>query len=294
VDLGAGKPAELAAAAVEAVQGRTEDRYRLAADFYHGPHATNERGRYALAELSFLRWEIERGVLDDPAAERGGSYWWRAVNDQLLHDKLEADLIAAGSLGAASSRNVELWLEFIHAPSSATWYRAHNASIVAGYLVYEPLAATELCAERFMMNVALVRVLYAHALAAEPRMALGLFAPAARLLGDPRRRSVRLFLDLRDQFPSGYPLDGWTLEELIAAEGPLARTIDYGIIASRVTDLYEFAAVSLGEPRVRTLEEEGALCYSWPAEEREPWLEGTTRPLARAIAMATGRRHPVR
>jgi hypothetical protein len=287
-------PAGMAAAAVEAVQGETEARYRLAADFYHGPRATNERGRFGLAELSFLRWEIERGVLDDPAAEGGGSYWWRAVNDQLLRDKLEADLLAGGSAGAASSRNVELWVEFISAPSPATWYRAHNASIVAGYLVHEPLAATELTAECFMMNVALVRVLYAHALAAAPRLALGPFAPAARLLGDPRRQSVRLFLDLRDQFPDEYPLDGWTLESLIAAEGPLARTIDYGIIASRVTELYEFAAACLGEPRIRTLEDEGALCYSWPADERGPWLDGTTRPPARAIAIATGRRHPIR
>jgi hypothetical protein len=287
-------PAGMAAAAVEAVQGETEARYRLAADFYHGPHATNERGRYALAELSFLRWEIERGVLDDPAAEGGGSYWWRAVNDQLLHDKLEADLIAAGSPGAASSRNVELWLEFISAPSPATWYRAHNASIVAGYLVYEPLAATELSAERFMMNVALVRVLYAHALSAAPRLALGPFAPLGRLLGDPRRRSVRVFLDLRDVFPERYPLDGWTLEELIGGEGRLASALDYGIITSRVTELYEFAAASLEEPRITKLESDGALCYSWPAEERAPWIAGNRRPMARAIALATGRRHPVR
>ena len=290
----AGHAAGTAAAAVEAIQGETEARYRLAADFYHGARVTNERGRYALAELSFLRWEIERGVLDDPAAEGGGSYWWRAVNDQLLRDKLEADLLAAGSPGAASSRNVELWLEFISAPSPAAWYRAHNASIVAGYLVHEPLAATELSAERFMMNVALVRVLYAHALAAAPRLALGLYAPLGRLLGDPRRRSVRIFLDLRDVFPERYPLDGWTLEELLAEERPLARALDYGIIASRVTELYEFAAASLGEPRITTLESKGALCYSWPAEERAPWVAGITRPVARAIAIATGRRHPMR
>jgi hypothetical protein len=285
--------AEIAAATVEAVQDNTDRRYRLAADFYSGQRATKECGRYGVAELSFLRWEIERGVLDRPTRGDGGSPWWRAVNDELLSDKVEARLLATGCAGAPSSRIVELWLEFIRAPSAATWYGAHNASIVAGYLKHESLAASELLVERFMMNVALLRVIYAHALAAAPRLALGRFAPLGRLLGDPRRRSVRLFLDLRNQFPEGYPLDGWALDELIAAEGPLPRTMDYGIIASRVSELYDFAGGCLNEPRITTLVSDGAPCYSWPAEERAPWFVGTTRPLARAIALATGHRHRI-
>ena len=283
---------ELAAARVEAVRDSTAGRYSLAAEFYYGLRATCECSRYGVAELSFLRWEIERGVLNEPTAERGGSPWWRAVNDELLRDKVEADLLADGSAGAASSHNVELWLEFMWAPSAASWYRAHNASIIAGYLKHESLAASELFVENFMMNVALLRVIYAHALAAAPRLALGRFAPLGRLLGDPRRRSVGLFLDLRNTFPQRYPLDGWPLEDLIAAEQRLARALDYGVIASRLTELYDFAAACLGEPRITTLVSDGTPCYSWPAEERAPWLGGTGRPLARAIALATGRRHP--
>jgi hypothetical protein len=38
----------------------------------------------------------------------------------------------------------------------------------------------------------------------------------------------------------------------------------------------------------------GTPCYCWPPEERAPWLDGTTRPLARWAAFATGRRHPFR
>jgi hypothetical protein len=63
--------------------------------------------------------------------------------------------------------------------------------------------------------------------------------------------------------------------------------MDYCIIASRLTELYDFAAACLGEPRITTLVSEGTPCYSWPAEERAPWFVGTTRPLARAIALAT-------
>jgi hypothetical protein len=288
----AGDVASMAAARVEAVCGSTDGRYRLAAEFYDGRRATGERRRYGVAELSFLRWEIHRGVLNEPTAERPGSAWWRALNDELLRDKVEADMLAGGSAGAPSSRNVELWLEFIRAPFPATWYRAHNASIVAGYLGHEPLAAGELCTEHFMMNVALVRVLYAHALAAAPRLALGPFAPLGRLLGDPRRRSVGRFLDLRNVFPHRYPLEGARLDDMIAAERPLARALDYGVIGSRLTELYEFAAGCLGEPRVATLVKDGTPRYSWPPEERAPWLGGTAWLPARAIALATGQRHP--
>jgi hypothetical protein len=285
-------PAAQAAARVEAVRDSTAGRYRLAAAFYRCPHAASECPRYGVAELSFLRWEIARGVLNRPTAERPGSPWWRAVNDELLRDKVEASLVAENSARAASSRNVELWLEFLRSPSAASWYRAHNGSIVGGYLRNRSLAGQELCVERFMMNVALLRVLYAHALAEAPRLALGWWAPLGRLLGDPRRRSVGIFLDLRNTFPNRYPLDGSLLEDLIAAEQPLARALDYGVIASRLTELYAFAAASLGEPGVTTFVSDGTPCYSWPAEERGPWVGGTVRPLARAVALATGRRHP--
>jgi hypothetical protein len=289
---GLSEAAATAAARVEAVADTTEGRYRLAAEFYHGPRASLECGRYGVAELSFLRWEIQRGVLAPPRPEGGGSPWWRALNDRLLRDKVEADLLAGGRAGAASSRTAELWLEFIRAPSPATWYRAHNASIVAGYLEHEALAESELAVEHFMMNVALVRVLFAHALAGHPRLALGLFAPVGRLLGDPRRRSVGLFLDLRNTFPDFYPLDRVRLDDLLAEERPLARLLDYGVIGSHLTELYEFAAECLGEPRVTTLVNEGTPCYSWPPEERAPWLGGTRRPLVRAVAFATGGSYP--
>jgi hypothetical protein len=289
-----GTVASLACARVEAVRDSPADRYRLAAEFYDDRHTGSRRVRYRRAELSFLRWEIERGVLNPPGATPPGSPWWRGVSDRLLGDKVEAALLTGdGGAQRASSRAVELWMEFLRAPSAAAWYRAHNASIVAGYLEHEPLAAAELSAERFMMNVALVRVLYAHALAAAPRLALGPLAPLGRLLGDPRRGSVGFFLDLRDVFPESYPLDAWPVAELIRAEGGLARGLDYGIISPRLPDLYAFAALALDEPRVERFVSRGTPCYCWPPEEREPWLAGTRRPLARWLARATGRRNPV-
>lgn len=288
----AGEAAARAAEKVESATGTTADRYRLAADFYRAPLVAGGCRRYADAELSFLRWTIERGVLDRPSADGGGSPWWRAINESLLRDKVEALLLGESSGATPSTRTVALWIDFMRAPTPASWYRAHNASIVAGYLEQRPLAADELVAERFMINVALIRVLFAHALAAAPRMALGPFAPLGRWLGDPRRRSVRLFLDLRDQFPAEYPLEGLSVDELNEGEGTLARALDLGVIMPRLTDLYRFAAECLGEPRLETLVRRGTPCYSWPAEDRAPWLAGTERPVARAIARATGRRQP--
>ncbi|WP_131732863.1 hypothetical protein [Actinomadura formosensis] len=259
-----------------------ERRLWLAAGFYVG-----DRARYGRAELSFLRWEIARGVLNPPDGEPAGSPWWRAVNDRLLHDKAEAALLDGGE---PSSRSVALWGEFVRDPSPASWYRAHNASVVTGYLDSEPLARAELPAERFVMNVALVRVLYAHALVARPRLALGVFAPLGALLGDPRGGSVGLFLDLRRAFPERYPLDGLGGADLVAAEGMLPRALDYGVIMPRLVRLYEFAAESLGLPGMERLIGDAGPCYARPAR-RADWRGAgvprlTTRP---AVCAAGGR-----
>ena len=86
--------------------------------------------------------------------------------------------LAAGHGGSPSSDSVEAGLDFIRRPSARRWYRAHNHSIVSAYLAHRDLAEQEGRVERFFINLALVRVLYAHALVAAPRLALGPFAPS--------------------------------------------------------------------------------------------------------------------
>ena len=102
---------------------------------------------------------------------------------------------------------MKLWLEFSARPTGRNWYRAHNASIVSGYLEHRELAETEKAPERFFMNVALARVLYAHALVGAPRLALGRLAPLGRVVGDPRLGMAGVFLSLRRVLPDRYPLD---------------------------------------------------------------------------------------
>jgi hypothetical protein len=234
-----------------------------------------------------MRFQSIRGALAPPDAPRPGSPWWRAVNERLLRDATEARLLAAGAPGEPSAASVELWLAFARQPSAAGWYRAHNASVVAGYFEHEPLAARELLVERFFLNVALVRVLYAHALSASPSLALGRLAPLGRLLGDPRGGTVDFFLSFKRIFPTRYPLTGLALDELLATEHSLFRAVDYGVIGTRIEALYDFAAESLGEPRVSELIRDGLPAYVWPPSEREPWLQGGTRRLSRVFAWAT-------
>jgi hypothetical protein len=246
-------------------------RLALLARTYHGP--TGRAPRHLLfrrAALSFMRWQAQRGLLDPLGASPSGSVWWRAVNERLLRDGCEV-LALAGGLGAdPSSAAVRLWSEFVATPTPSCWYRAHNASIVAGYLEHERLAHAETAAERFFMNVALVRVLYAHALVAAPRLAVGRLASLARVLGDPRLGLAGAFLSLRRVVPNDYPL-AREAEWYVGNEQRLGRLLDYAVIVPRLQRLHEWSAEELGEPRLLELVRDGSPIYAWPYEKRHVW-----------------------
>jgi hypothetical protein len=206
---------ELAAARVAAARDDPVRRLELAAGTFDCDVAPEGSWRrFARSEIAFVRAQIARGVLSPPDGPRPGSPWWRAVNERLLRDTVEATLLRRGCAGRPTAPSVGLWLAFTDEPSATSWYRAHNASIVAAYLEHEPLAHRELLAERFFLNVALLRVLYAHALAAAPRLALGRFAPLAKLLGDPGGGAVGWFLSVKRVFPDRYPLTGVSLNDI--------------------------------------------------------------------------------
>ncbi len=225
---------------------------------------------YRRAALSFMRWQAQRGLLNTLDASPSGSVWWRAMNERLLRDGCEAIALVGGLRGDPSSHAVRLWLQFAATPTPSCWYRAHNASIVAGYLEHEGHAEGENAPERFFINVALARVLYAHALVAAPRLALGRFAPLARLLGDPRLGIVGAFLSLRRVIPNHYPLTR-DVEWYIADEQRLGRLLDYAVIAPRLQRLYEWSAEVLGEPLLLGLVRYGSPIYAWPYEQRHVW-----------------------
>ncbi|MFI6167909.1 hypothetical protein ACIBCN_14100 [Nocardia sp. NPDC051052] len=267
------RASELAAQRVAAVHADPDQRLALTASCY-----PTHLSAYARAELTFLRWELTRGVLHPVS----GSPWWRAINDRLLHDQLEATLL--GDSGRASTPGARLWQRFLAAPSPVSWYRAHNLSIVSGYLENQPLAEAELDVEQLMINVTLARVLFTHALIECPALALGRFARLGPRLADPRASSVGLFLDLRNVFPRRYPLHDYSIHQLLADEGRAARAIDFGLILPKRVPVYTFAATSLDEPRIATLVDGDLFRYGGPSVDPTQ-LEADA--LTRVIAAAT-------
>jgi hypothetical protein len=279
--------AALAAAQVERVRDDPAARMALLSETYGRLCAPAPRFRHAA--LSFMRWQAVRGVLRQPFADPPGSSWWRAVNERLLRDGCEAVARAGGGGGRPSSPVIELWTTFIRTPTARTWYRAHNATITAGYLEHRDLAEAESRPERFFLNVALLRVLYAHALVANPRLALGHLAPVGPVLGDPRLRMVAAYLSLGRVLPDHYPLAG-ELETYLAGENGLGRSLDYGVLAPRIQALYDWSAGELGHPELRGLAREGSPVYAWSYADRGYWSLAREPLPARVLRRATAAR----
>ena len=283
-DVGASAFAE---AQVATVRDDPASRVALMARLFHGPTGRAPRHvPFRLAALSFMRWQAQRGVLNAIDATPPGSVWWRAMNERLLRDGCEAVGLLRGLAGEPSSPAVRLWLEFSAVPTGRHWYRAHNASIVGGYLEHRDLADTENAPERFFMNVALVRVLYAHVLVGAPRLALGPLAPLGRALGDPRLGMAGLFLSLGRVVPNRYPLE-FEVERYIADEHRLGRVLDYAVIVPRLQRLYEWSAQNLEEPRLLELIRDGSPVYAWPFEQRHVWRSPNLPVAARALQRIT-------
>ncbi len=277
----------LAEAQVAAVRDDPTARLALIRRTYHGPAGRAPRHLpFRRAALSFMRWQADRGVLNALEASLPGSVWWRAVNERLLRDGCESVALSGGVAGEPSSQAVRLWLQFIATPTGRNWYRAHNVPIVSAYLQHRELAEAESEAERFFMNVALARVLYAHALNQAPRLALGRFALLGRLLGDPRLGMAGAFLSLGRVLPDRYPL-AQDIQSYIAAEHRVGRMLNYAVIVPRLQRVYEWSAEELGEPRLLELIRNGSPIYAWPDEQRHVWRPANMPTPARLLERAT-------
>ena len=218
-----------------------------------------------------MRWQIRRGVSPAPNTDRPGSPWWRAVNEGLLADTWEADRLGSGAPGEASRPSVACWVSFLRRPTGRSWYRAHNARVVAGYVAYRDLAHDEHPLERFFMDVALVRVLFAECMLSDPRTVLGRFAAVGRPLADPRWRGADVFLSLHNILPDAVsarrpddPRDP-RLRELPRAPRRLRRDP-----SSRPCRL-RTCCVALNTPQLLDMLRDGSPVYAWPYDEREVW-----------------------
>src|SRR5262245_34355554 len=121
-------PEELARHALEIVGGVADDpegRYLLRVRFYekYGFSELTDLGGagYGNSELAFLRWEIDRGVLQPLPS---GSKWWRAVNSMLCFDAELASLIHEDGRRVKAPPGAQRWLDYIDKPGERTWYQA--------------------------------------------------------------------------------------------------------------------------------------------------------------------------
>ena len=276
-----------AAAQLEAVHDDPTGRMALLTRTYRGPFSRARRHLpYRRAAMSFMRWQTDRGVLAALEADPPGSRWWRAVNDRMLLDGCEAMARSGGLGGEPSSPTIGPWMSFMTNPTARSWYRAHNTSIVSAYLENRHLAEQESRPERFFLNVALLRVLYAHALVGAPRLALGPFATLGRALGDPRLGMAGAFLSLRRVLPERYPLDA-DVEMYLERENGLGRMLDYGVIAPRLQALYDWSARELGLAGLRELVRDGSPVYAWSYSDRHVWTRPRESLPMRILSLAT-------
>jgi hypothetical protein len=279
----------IALAKVAAVRDDPSGRLALMRNQYRVPRNV-DRGYlpFRQAASAFMKWQLRRGLLNPLDSTRPGSPWWRSMNERLLYDGCEARALAFGRPGSPSSPTVAAWLEFIRHPAAASWYRAHNMSVVSAYLEHEHLAAGEGRIERFFINLVLVRVLYTHALVAAPRLALGWLAPGGRFLGDPRLGMAAIFLSLSRVLPDQYPL-GDDITPYAQAEDGLGHLLDVGVIQPRVDRLYAWSSSKLDTPGLRHLLSNETPCYAWPSADRQPW-----NPTPSRLAQAARRVLPIR
>ena len=193
-------PAQRARDAFEAIENDQAGRLEFARECYLSSPNGQLHG-YGEAELDFMVWEVRRGVLNPAEGDRPGSAWWRAVNGRLLTDAKEAFILADEGASEGSNTGVDAWLRFIHEPSPDSWYSAHNHSLCCAYLEHYDLARQESRYEQKLMNMALYRVLFTHAVVNRRRFTLGFITGAMSGLFSPKSKIVALVVSDSDLYP---------------------------------------------------------------------------------------------
>ena len=129
-----------------------------------------------------MRWQARRGLLNPLDASPPGSVVVAGDERAPAARRMRSGRARGRPRRRVRRREaVRLWLEFIATPTTRHTGTAltTRASWPATWSTNGSPTQRRL-PERFFMNVALVRVLYAHALVAAPRLALGRFAPLSR------------------------------------------------------------------------------------------------------------------
>ncbi len=195
---------EKAQSIVNRVSNDPQGRYHLRYEFYkkYGDHFIKGKKGLGNSELAFIDWEIKRGTLNALNDHYSGSPWWRAVNSHFLYLGTLAQLIKeSGQTFLDLPVPVIFWLAYMDKPNERSWYRAHNSSIISGYMEADSLAFHENIYEQYLMNIVFYRLLYAQS------MVEGVsFGILGKLFANPRGCAVSIITDIEAFYPSNYPL----------------------------------------------------------------------------------------
>jgi hypothetical protein len=97
----------------------------------------------------------------------------------------------------------------------------------------------------------------------EPSAAAWALRQVEAVRDDPAARLSRVL-------PDRYPL--WdNVAAYVAAERNIGQVLDYGLIAPRLQQLYEWSAKELVEPRLLECIRDGSPTYAWPFADRDVW-----------------------
>ena len=235
---------------VETLRDSPKARLESREKYYLTHCHTSEEHKYGLgdSEISFLKWE-ERGVLHPPGAKHPGSPWWSNVNLWFIYlSELGARALAAGLMDELPPGPAKKWAEFISDQNPKTWYRAHNSSIIEGYLKFSDLAHKESIPEKVFINQVLYRLLFAQYMVEGDFF----FPRLGEFLANPQGISVRLITHLDGFYPKHYPMTKREIEEVMGKahnlQGRLVKFLDNTFILPKILKIYTLAAEINGQP----------------------------------------------
>ncbi len=239
----------------ETLRNSPEARLQSREAFYtkYGRKDNSEKYGYGDSEIAFLGWE-ERCVLRPPEANPPGSAWWSNVNLWFIYlSELGAKAYEVGFPKSELPAAAQFWVSFIEDPNPKIWYKAHNSSIVEGYLKYPQLAIKETIPEKIFINKVLYRLLFAQSMV-EGKF---LFPKLGRMLGDPRGNAVEFITNLDAYYPSSYPMSQKDINEVMGKVHSLGelsvKFLDDVLIVPVLKHLYHKASIWNKQAGLNTL-----------------------------------------
>ncbi|MCF0041286.1 hypothetical protein [Dyadobacter fanqingshengii] len=230
-------------------------RIRSRCAFYkkYGQEGDSGSFGYGDSEIAFLTWE-KRAVLRPVDGAPPGSPWWNDVNLWFIYlSELGAKAYETGMPIYELPVPSQFWLRFIQQPNAVNWYKAHNSSIIDGYLKFSDLAEKETVPEKIFINMVLYRLLFAQSLVEGdfPLPKLG------KIMGDPRGRSVQFVTSLDAYYPAHYPMTGEEIREVLGKSHRLSELgvefLDDVLVEPELTQLYQEASTWNNQPALMNL-----------------------------------------